>query len=113
LRLCVGHHVLRECEEVVRRKATSSLPILAMLLEIGGLETFPAPTREQVEVARSIVAYEPDAYVLAEAIRAEPDWFITHDRAHFLNEKKVSSLSFQIGTPGDLIQSLINDFKLS
>ena len=96
----------------MRRKATSSLSILARLLELGGIETFPAPTREQMEVAHSIVAYEPDAYVLAEAIRAEPDWFITHDRAHFLNEKKVSGLRFQVGTPGDLIQSLINNFKL-
>jgi len=110
LRLCVGQNVLRECDEVVRRKAPTSLPVLAMLLEIGGVEISPAHTKEQVKIARSIVEYQPDAYVLAEAIAAEPDWFVTHDRAHFLKENKVSNLDFHIGTPGDLIQTLTDDF---
>ncbi len=112
LRLFVGHSVLRECDEVVRRKAPTSLPTLAQLLEIGGVETTSIPTLEQVEIARSIVEYEPDAYVLAEAIHAEPDWFVTHDSAHFLKVGKASNLDFHIGTPGDLIQSMLDDFTL-
>lgn len=112
LRLCLGHNVLRECEEVVRRKAPASLPTLAMLLEISGVETTPAPSKGQLEIARAIVQYEPDAYVLAEAIRSEPDWFVTHDRAHFLKKNNVSKLDFRIGTPGDLLQSLIDDVTL-
>lgn len=111
LRLFVGHTVLRECDEVIRRKAPTSLPVLARLLEVGRVEIAPAPTAKQIEFARSILAYKPDVYVLAEAIRAEPDWFVTHDSVHFLKEPKVSNLEFKIGTPGDLIQSLIEDFK--
>jgi len=58
-----------------------------------------------LDLARSLVDYEPDAYVLAEAIRAEPDWFITHDQRHYLREGGVHKLDFQVGTPGDLLQS--------
>lgn len=112
LRLFIGRNVLRECDEVVRRKAPASLPTLAQLLEIGRVETTPAPTRKMVEIARSIVGYEPDAYVLAEAISAEPDWFVTHDKEHFLKERKDPDLFFYIGTPGDLIQAMKDDFSM-
>jgi hypothetical protein len=57
-------------------------------------------------LARSMVEDEPDAYVLAEAIGAEPDWFITPDNKRFLKERKVTNLNFPFGTPGDLIQSI-------
>ena len=39
LRLFIGPNVLRECEEVVRRKSLVSLPTLAQLLAIGRVET--------------------------------------------------------------------------
>ena len=38
LQLIIGRNVLRECEQVVRRKAPESLPTLAYLLELGGIE---------------------------------------------------------------------------
>ena len=112
LKLFIGPNVLRECDEVVRRKAPASLPTLAQLLEISRVETTPAPTRKMIEIARSIVGYEPDAYVLAEAISAEPDWFVTHDKEHFLNKRKDPDLLFHVGTPGDLIQCLKDNFTL-
>ncbi len=105
LQLCVGENVLRECELVVRRKAPLSLPTLARLMDAGLIETCPAPDDKLIDLARSIVDYEPDAYVLAEAIGAEPDWFITHDKRHYLREGRVTKLDFQVGTPGDLLQS--------
>lgn len=112
LKLCIGPNVLRECDEVVRRKTPASLPILAQLLELGRVETTPAPDGKLVESARSIVGYEPDAHVLAEAISAQPDWFVTHDKQHFLKERKESDVFFHIGTPGDLIQAIKDDFTL-
>jgi len=56
------------------------------------------------------VAYKPDVYVLAEAKGAEPDWFITHDKAHFLYANQGSTLTIRIGTPGDLIQTMEDEF---
>lgn len=110
LQLIVGPTVLREADEVVHRKAPTSLPLLAQLLEAGQVETCSAPTPKQIESARNLVAYIPDARVLAEAIRAEPDWFATHDKEHFLKAKKGINLSFEIGTPGDLLQRFKDEF---
>ena len=111
LQLIAGPNVLRECEGVVRRKAPETLPLLAFLLECGSVAIAPDPSSKCLEKARTLVAYEPDAYVLAEAIAAGPDWFITHDKAHFPESDTVSSLDFRIGTPGDLLQSLADEFS--
>jgi len=113
LQLLVGSNVLRECEEVVRRKAPASLPTLAYLLELGRVEIATGSPDDFVEQAKDFVAYEPDAHVLAEAMAAGPDWFITHDKAHFLKADLGSSLTIRIGTPGDLIQALEDEFTQS
>jgi predicted nucleic acid-binding protein len=113
LQLIVGPNVLRECEEVVRRKAPATLPSLAYLLESGKVEITSRSPDEFIEQAKAIVAYEPDACVLAEAMAAEADWFITHDKAHFLDANLGANLTIHIGTPGDLIQTLEDEFTLS
>ncbi|HUF37965.1 MAG TPA: hypothetical protein VMN57_05535 [Anaerolineales bacterium] len=64
--------IFRECEAVVRRKAAGSLPTLAQLLDLGRVEICDPGTEEALEQARCLVAYGPDAVVLAEAIAAEP-----------------------------------------
>ena len=110
LQLIVGPNVLRECEDVIRRKVPASLSKLAYLLELGMVEIAAHSPDTYIQQATAIVAYEPDAYVLAEAIGAEPDWFITHDKAHFLRVNPGSRLTFRIGTPGDLLQSLEDEF---
>lgn len=112
LHLVVGPIVLRECDEVVRMKKPSSAPQLAQLLAIAHTETSPAPTARQIKAAKQYVQYAPDAHVLAEAIQAEPDWFVTHDKAHFLKQRGKITLAFEVGTPGDLIQKLKDDFTL-
>jgi predicted nucleic acid-binding protein len=110
LHLIVGPIVLREADEVVRRKVPASLPVLAQLLSIGQVETSQISTRKQLELARTCVQYSPDARVLAEAIQANPDWFVTHDKEHFLRMSCETELSFKVGTPGDLLQSMKDDF---
>jgi putative PIN family toxin of toxin-antitoxin system len=112
IRLVVGPTVLQECDDVIRRKAPNSLPRLAQLLAAARTETSSAPSTRQIKTAKSYVRYTADAYVLAEAIQAKPDWFVTHDKEHFLKSRDKISLSFEIGTPGDLIQRLKNDFTL-
>jgi predicted nucleic acid-binding protein len=111
LQLVVGPNVLRECDEVVRRKAPTSLPTLATILDIEQVVTSSTPPLELVKGTYAIVRYKPDAHVLAEAIYTEPDWFVTHDKAHFLQVNQDSGLYFRIGTPGDLIQALTDEFK--
>ena len=111
LQLIVGPNVLRECEQVLQRKVPASLPTLAYLLELGMVEIVAPSPDDFIEGAKAIVSYKPEVYVLAEAIGAEPDWFITQNKAHFLNAYPGSSLAFRIGTPGDLIQALEDEFS--
>ena len=106
LQLIVGPNVLRECEEIARRKVPASLPRLAYLLELSLVEIAGKLSDGHLEQASTIVVYRPDAYVLAEAMGAQPDWFVTHDKAHFLNIDPAPHLAFRIGTSGDLIQAL-------
>lgn len=110
IKLVIGPNVLRECEEVVKRKCPDSLPRLAFLLELAGIEITSKPGNEEIKVAKSILSYKPDAYVLAEAMSAKPDWFVTHDKQHFIKKRISLELSFPLGTPGDLIQSLEDEF---
>lgn len=113
IQLLIGPNVLRECEEVVKRKCPDSLPRLAYLLESAGIEVTPEPGGKDIKAARSIVSYEPDIFVLAEAMGADPDWFITHDKQHLLKKRVKIELPFRLGTPGDLLKSLEDYFRLS
>lgn len=80
IQLIVGQNVLRECEEMVRRKVPESLPALAYLLELARFEVTSNPLDDKVENAMGIVEYEPETCVLAEAMESKPDWFITHEK---------------------------------
>jgi hypothetical protein len=44
--------------------------------------------------------------------RQQPDWFVTHDKEHFLKSRSTIKLPFEIGTPGDLIQRFKEDYTL-
>ncbi|NCT22293.1 PIN domain-containing protein [bacterium] len=103
IRLFVGKSVLREADEVLRRKAPELLPILAQLLNEAHVEIGEDPSEENIRKAGQLVKYLPDARVLAEALQVQADWFITHDREHFLNNPALADLPFRIGTPGDVI----------
>ena len=112
MQLVVGPTILHECQEVVQRKSPASLPTLAQLMAIASLETSQAPTRKQIDAAEVYVQYAPDARVLAEAMLAKPDWFVTHDKEHFLKHRSKINLPFEIGTPGDVLQRFKDDYIL-
>ena len=112
MQLVVGPTVLRECQEVILRKSPASLPTLAQLLASASLETSEAPKQKQVDSAEVYVQYVPDARVLAEAMLAKPDWFVTHDKEHFLHHRSKINLSFKIGTPGDVLQRFKDNYIL-
>lgn len=103
IHLFVGTGVLREAEEVLRRKAPQHIITLAQFLDMGKVEISPAPTEKQEEEASSLLEYEPDADILAQAIAANPNWLASHDKEHFLGNRLLYKLAFTIGTPGDII----------
>jgi predicted nucleic acid-binding protein len=110
MRLLVGPRVLQECETIVRRKAPQSLPLVALLLDTAKVQQSPVADDASLQKAFGLVSYRPDAYVLAEALTASADWFVTHDKAHLLKILPEESLPIRIGTPGDVLQALAQEF---
>jgi predicted nucleic acid-binding protein len=106
LSLWVGPTVLQEADEVLRRKAAESRPLLALLLERAAVGIAPPPDEQMAAKARAIVSYPPDALVLGEAMAARPDWFVTLDRKHFVDNPQAARLPFRVGVPGDLLALL-------
>lgn len=106
INLWVGPSVLSEADEVFRRKAPHLLPQLAALLHQANVRTAPEPTLEMAERVQTAIDYPPDQQVLAEALAAQADFLATHDRAHFLNNPRLETFPFQVGTPGDCLHWL-------
>lgn len=103
LRLLVGPRVLREADDVLARKAPESKVLFALLLDQAGVEIGPVPDAVACNRAEKVVDYAPDARILAEALVAQADYFVTFDRQHFIDNPTVSGLPFPVGTPGEFL----------
>ena len=101
--IVVGKSVLNETDEVIRCKAPNRLTDLAQMLDETRIKVSDEPSSENKNIASALVSYVPDTLVLAEALQSRTDWFITHNREHFLNNPKLENLPFRIGTPGDVL----------
>ena len=109
--LLVSAQVLGEIESVVRRKAPSELGALAMILDCCGVAPSPDPSHRELSFARAICRHAGDARILAAAIATRPDYFVTLDREHFLDDQAVrAGAPFPIGTPGDFLAWLRQRF---
>jgi hypothetical protein len=104
IRLLVSPQVLGEIERALRQKAPDILGILALILDRSGIEILPVPTEEAITQTRSLTSHPGDARVLAAAMEFGVDYFVTLDRAHFLNNPDVrKEMPFPLGTPGDFL----------
>lgn len=103
IRIWVGPTVLREADEVFRRKAPDLLPLLAALLHQAHTEVGPAATDEQQTQAVVLVDYAPDAHIVAEALACRAEYLVTHDQEHLLRNPRLSVLPCKVGTPGDCL----------
>ena len=103
IQIWVGPTVLREADEVFRRKAPDLLPLLAALLHRAQAQTGPAATAEQQARAAALVDYAPDTRIVAEALACQADYLVTHDQEHLLRNPRLNDLPCVVGTPGDCL----------
>ena len=104
IRLLVSPQVIAEIDAVLRRKAPHLLGLLALLLDEANVEILTQPSEEARKRASGLVTHPGDALVLAAALDARPDYFVTLDRAHFLdNDRLTQAVPFPVGTPGDFL----------
>lgn len=101
--LWVGPSVVQEADGVFRRKASDLLPLLATLLDRANVRVGGAPPAEDRALAGSVVGYKPDADVVAEALAAGVDYLVTHDATHLLRNPRIGELPLQVGSPGDCL----------
>ena len=104
LRLVISQDVLAEIDDVVREKAPRKLADVALLLHAGHIEVSAKPSPRQIDMCREWVTYDQDAIVLAGALNAGVEFFVTLDRKHFLDNNKLRDAApIAVGTPGDCL----------
>lgn len=101
--LWVGPLVLSEADAVLTRKSPASKARFALLLHQANVHVGQAATPDTLEQACSVVDYFPDAQILAEALAAGVDYFVSLDKRHLVGNPRAGQLPFPIGTPGDFL----------
>jgi len=105
-RLVVCRQVLDESERNLRKKLPAALPIFAELMAAIGPEVVPDPDPEQVTRWQSVIEAK-DAAILAAAVAAKPDRFLTLDEKDFIEPAHVAEQTgLRIETPGDFVQAI-------
>lgn len=104
LQLVISSDVVRELDVVMRRKLPEKLNLLLVALDTTIAHIEPTPASSWIEPLLPLVNYQNDGIVLAAALAAQVDFFVTLDRQHFLdNDPLRAALPFPIGTSGDCL----------
>ena len=103
-RLVLSRQVLDECERNLSKKLPAALPIFAELLANIEPEIVPDPAAEEAARWENIVAPK-DAPILAAAVLAAPDRFLTLDVQDFTAEVAAEA-GLIIQTPAEFVQEL-------
>jgi len=105
LKLITSRDVLGELERVFRRKAPELLGEITIIMDRSRLEIGPSPKKRDVENNLMLVGHPGDASIITAARSMDVDFFVTLDRKHFIQNKRlVKEVSFPIGTPGDMLE---------
>ncbi len=103
--LVVSQQVLEEVIRTIKEKLPDALPALRGLLVNTPPEVVADPKRGDIEKWTKHLQMG-DAAILAAAISAQPDYFITGDK-HFLDAREVAeSAGLNIVTPAQFLETL-------
>jgi putative PIN family toxin of toxin-antitoxin system len=104
LMVVVSQHVLDEVIRTIKEKLPEALPALRKLLVNAPPEIRKDPTPEEVKHWSGLLDIG-DAAIMAAAVTAQPDYFVTGDR-HFLeNPEIVKRAGLQIVTPAQFLEA--------
>jgi predicted nucleic acid-binding protein len=109
--LLASPQVINEAEGALKRKAPEALPLLAILLDLGGVTIAGSAPQKAAAALTPATGHPGDAQIVADAVQAEADYLVTLDREHLLdNERLAQSVQLPIGTPGDFLAWLRGRF---
>ena len=103
LQIWIGPWVLQEADRVIAQKSPKSKPAFALLLDRARVKVGDAASAEAREQALAVVAYRPDAQIIAEALTVGVDYLVSLDRAHLIGNPRLTALPFPVGTAGDCL----------
>ena len=104
LRVVVSQQVLDEVIRAVKVKLPDALPALRKLLVNAPPEIWKDPAPDDIECWREALDIG-DAAVLAAAVAAEPDYFITGDRHFIENPEIAGKANLRIVTPAQFVEA--------
>ena len=108
INVVVSQQVLEEVIRTIKEKLPGALPALRRLLVNTPPEVRPDPSLEEIKhwTGKLTVA---DAAILAAAVAAGPDYFVTGDN-HFLeNRRIIEETGLNIVTPAQFLELLEHD----
>ena len=70
----------------------------------------PAPALEEVRASRRLITHAADVPVLLSAVKAGPDWVLTHNTRHF-SQTVARTTGLRIATPGGFLRALTRDMN--
>jgi putative PIN family toxin of toxin-antitoxin system len=102
----VSRQVVEEARRNLKRKAPTAVEALEQLMELLSPEVAADPSLSELQAAASYVNLK-DAPIIAAAVKANVEYLVTLDRAHFLDDPKVARESgLSMLTPDKLLAIL-------
>jgi predicted nucleic acid-binding protein len=102
--LWCSQDVLAELDTVLRQKIPQHLSVVSAWLARIQIELVQPPSIKTTRKLHRLVGHAKDAVVLAAAMDAEMDYFVTLDREHMLSNPSLrKAVAYPIGTPGDCL----------
>jgi predicted nucleic acid-binding protein len=80
------------------------------LLKLTRAKLIPAPLESEVLTSRHLIRHEADVPVLLSAIKAKPDWLLTHNTKRF-SRSVAKKTGLRIATPAEFFRVLTEAIK--
>jgi hypothetical protein len=101
----VEENLLQHVGSLDRATADRLLGDYSRLIKLTRPEIIPYPSKAEVVAARALIRHAADVPVLLSAIKAKPDWLLTHNTKHF-SAAVSRRTGLRIATPADFFRAL-------
>jgi predicted nucleic acid-binding protein len=100
----VSEQVVAETERAIARKVPRVLPDFRDALHASRLRIARDPSPQEVAAHRDVIHHDADVPIVVAAMKMGPDYLVTLNRRHFLDDPGVATRSgLWIGTPGHAV----------
>ena len=107
IQVVISQQIVEEIKRNLSKKYPELLDLFPSLLTEAGIEVIEDASQCTVEEVIEYVPYPPDAAVLAAALEAQVDCFVTGDKKHFLSKPQIEDQAgLSILSPRQFLQRL-------